>query len=59
MAVEIKKRLLLSKWRGYFETGRDGDDEFERVLTEVKYAMHDGIVPAPRRLLRQIEEALG
>lgn len=68
MVGETKKRLLLSKWRGEQEAGRAECDcytsDFEAVLIDVKYWLHDGLVlhrlvSDPRQMLRKIEDVLG
>lgn len=68
---ETKKRLLLSKWRSEQESGRESErecdcytDDLTRVLEDVKYWLHDGLihkrlVSDPRQLLRKIEDVLG
>jgi hypothetical protein len=67
---ETKKRLLLGKWRAYQENGREGErecdcyvEDYQRVLTDVRYWLHDGLVhhklvSDPRVILRKIEDVL-
>lgn len=68
---ETKKRLLLSKWREEQEAGRENErecdccvEDYERVLTDVKYwllsgLVHHRLVSDPRALLRKVEDVLG
>lgn len=64
--TETKRRLLLGKWRGDQEAGRDGDylvDQLESVLVDVKYWLHRGLVmhelvSDPRVILKKVERVL-
>ena len=65
MGNETKKRLLLSKWRGEQDAGRENERECDcyvedlvAVLTEVKYWMHDAQFRPTWPLLRKVEDAL-